>query len=621
MPTTPRHYQRTWDLAAAPADLWPLVSDTDRFNRDCRFPNVTPVPKSAIRGTPPAHAVRLRAWRLGLLVEWDERPFEWVINQRFGVDRTFHRGPFSRILARCRLEPGEAGGTRLTYEIWFTPANLLGRVALALGGAEWQFFGPFDRVFRHYDALCRRGADRSDLGDRHRFSPGGARRLRTLRAALVSDAGQPPDLIDRLAAHVTDADDLDCQRIRAYALADRWQRDRRATLQACMHAARAGLLDFRWDLVCPHCRGAKVVTATLGQLQGEAYCDTCQIDFVADFERSVELTFTPNASVRAVPRIEYCIGGPQITPHIAVQQELAAGATTTVKLDLTEGRYRIRAPGMARPWAFRLAAAGAPGARVDIGDATAPDAEPILAAGASLELANSSTESRLVDIEHVAWSDQATMACEVTSLQLFRDLFSHEVLRPGAQISVGSLTVVFTDLKDSTRLYRDIGDAPAFSRVLSHFDLLKAAVAVEGGAIVKTMGDAIMAVFPRPAPALRAMLAAQRQLALGPAATGATASRPLPEPMALKAGLHHGPCIAITQNERLDYFGTTVNLAARLCSLCTGTDLLISESVRDDPEVEALLADPGTGTRAIRESVRLRGLANEVTHVHRVARR
>src|SRR5205085_11711766 len=106
-----------------------------------------------------------------------------------------------------------------------------------------------------------------------------------------------------------------------------------------------------------------------------------------------------------------------------------------------------------------------------------------------------------------------------------------------------------------------------------------AAVADEDGALVKTMGDAIMAVFRRPAAALRAVLRAQRELADPPAGR---------RPLVLKAGVHYGPCIAGNQNERLDYFGSTVNAAARLAGLSEG-DLVLSGVVRDDPEVAELL--------------------------------
>jgi class 3 adenylate cyclase len=115
---------------------------------------------------------------------------------------------------------------------------------------------------------------------------------------------------------------------------------------------------------------------------------------------------------------------------------------------------------------------------------------------------------------------------------------------------------------------------------MSHFDILREAIKDEDGALVKTIGDAVMAVFRRPANALRAILRAQRELA--EEREGRTA-------LNLKAGIHFGPCIAVTLNDRLDYFGGTINMASRLEGLSTGRDIILSDAVMDDPEVNEIL--------------------------------
>ena len=89
-------------------------------------------------------------------------------------------------------------------------------------------------------------------------------------------------------------------------------------------------------------------------------------------------------------------------------------------------------------------------------------------------------------------------------------------------------------------------------------------------------------------------------------------------PLALKAGLHCGPCLAINQNDRLDYFGTTVNLGARLCGLCTGLDLILSGTVHDDPEVTAWLADPAQAIAVAEERTRIKGFGDETFKVWRL---
>jgi len=197
-------------------------------------------------------------------------------------------------------------------------------------------------------------------------------------------------------------------------------------------------------------------------------------------------------------------------------------------------------------------------------------------------------------------------------LQIFRDLFSTEALRPGEQISVGTLTVLFTDLRNSTRLYIEIGDATAFGRVMNHFDVLKSAIAAEDGAVVKTIGDAVMGVFREPEAALRAMLKAQRILAAPPDGS---------PPLTLKAGIHAGPCIAVTLNDRLDYFGSTVNMAARLEGLSTGNDVVISRAVYDDPEVKEMIEGEIGGLVATPFEMLLKGFDEERFELWRVGRR
>ncbi len=564
------------------------------------------------------NARRLRANAGGVIVEWDEFAFEWLAPQRYAVERIYHRGPVAKMLMTCELHPRPDGGTTLIYFMRLTPANFLGRFALPLVIGR-KARATTERVFRRYDEFALQGLRVSQLAQKSAFATGGATRLSTIERTLVDDAGQAEPVVAQLAEVIRSADDLAAARLRPYVLADQWRADRTDTLKLFLHATRAGLLDFSWDLICPHCRGAKAAKPSLAGVAAGAHCDSCNIDFTANFDQSIELTFTPNAAVRPVVRADYCVGGPQVTPHVIAQQVLPPAGERTLPLALQPGRYRVRAPGLARQYVFRVEAGGARTAQIHLG--TSPLAEEVVAPDGALTIVNPTDTEHLAIVEHVAWSDQATTAAEVTSLQLFRDLFSREVMRPGEQISVGSLTVVFTDLKNSTQLYKEIGDAPAFGRVLTHFEILKAAVAAENGAIVKTMGDAIMAVFPQPLAALRAMLHAQQWLA-------SPQDRPLPpgvsvpastlQPLALKASLHCGACLAINQNERLDYFGTTVNMGARLCGLCTGTDLVLSQAVLRDQEISAWLSAPGRPVKVENEQVRLKGFGDELFAIIRV---
>jgi class 3 adenylate cyclase len=155
-----------------------------------------------------------------------------------------------------------------------------------------------------------------------------------------------------------------------------------------------------------------------------------------------------------------------------------------------------------------------------------------------------------------------------------------------------------------------VGDAPAFGVVMNHFDVLREAIVAEEGSIVKTIGDSVMAAFRRPAAALRAVLKAQQILASPGEGM---------QPLWLKAGVHFGPAIAVTLNDRLDYFGSTVNMAARLESLSSGRDVVISGAVRDDPEVVEWLAQAQTSLAAEPFEAMLKGFDQEGFELWRVS--
>ncbi len=470
-----------------------------------------------------------------------------------------------RVLA-C-LDPLDDGGTQLTYEVWATPRNFLGLMAIPLqiGILSARSFAA---VFKRYDEQAA-GTSSSATGissrvGHVRFIPGGEQRLE-VAAELLASEGVETGIASALADIVRRGDDIAVSQLRPYELADVWGLQRRSVLEACLVATRLGLLEFEWHLLCPLCRGAKARTPSLAGVEPQVHCETCNIDFEVNFDRAVEITFHPNPSIRNIVIGEFCIAGPRVTPHVVAQQLVAAGEQREVRIDLERGRYRLRALQLAGGQHIASTTDASPAISVTARDGWSAD-ELIVRNEAILELHNGTAEEQLLILERLALSDQAVTGAEVTALQRFRDLFATEALRPGERISVGSLTVVFTDLYGSTQLYNEIGDATAFGLVMTHFDVLKEAIASLDGTLIKTMGDAVMAVFPRPLNAVQAILRAQAALATAADERGR---------FLLKAGIHFGPCIAVTMNDRLDYFGSTVNIASRLEKFSQGDDIVI----------------------------------------------
>jgi class 3 adenylate cyclase len=576
------HKRWEFDLKSSPERLWPFIADTNRFNRDTGVPEIKLEP-----GQPslPNARRKVKLTIHGLPVEWEEQPFEWVKPERFGIERTYSRGPLARLRVLAELTPNPAGGTHLVYQLWSTPRNLPGAVAVSLQ-VNLIVSRRFREAIQKYDTAAFNGENVPASQPSTSQSVFDRARLASLQHKLMADleqaglAAEKRACVDRLVEFIATGDDLEVSRIRPYKLADDWNKPRRDVLEIFLRATRAGLLDFQWDLLCPLCRGPKQSGKSLADIDAHLHCSTCKIDFTVNFDRYVELTFRPNPAVRRVDVQAFCIGSPEWTPHIVAQQLLPPGEKRVLDLPLERGSYRMRALELPGSLDVIVSPEGESSAQVIVNEIGWNQDTLRVAERFSLSLQNETNAEQLIILERVAWNDQATTAAEVTALQMFRDLFASEALRPGEQISVGTLTVLFTDLRESTRLYREIGDATAFGRVMNHFDLLRNAIAEHDGAVVKTIGDAVMAVFRCAADGVLAMVEAQRALAQPPDGT---------MPLQLKAGLHTGPCIAVTLNDRLDYFGSTVNLAARLEALSTGSDVIISQSVYEDDQVRNLL--------------------------------
>lgn len=84
----------------------------------------------------------------------------------------------------------------------------------------------------------------------------------------------------------------------------------------------------------------------------------------------------------------------------------------------------------------------------------------------------------------------------------------------------------------------------------------------------------------------------------------------------LKIGLHHGPAIAVTMNDKVDYFGQSVNIASRVQGLAGAEEIYLTDSVFDAPGVSDFLRD----SVVQRQAASLQGVAERVT-VFKIERR
>jgi class 3 adenylate cyclase len=576
--------------------VWRAVSDTDRFNKALGFPPATYRDEPQPDGTSRRF---VRQGKLGFEIAYEELPFAWIHERSFRVERIYESGPLERLVHTCVLEPKDSsdpnGGCRARVTWDWEPRGPFALVAQAM--MKRIALKPFKRVFAEIDERLSKestdaigGAALRIFADGRPASSEELARIESIVPRVIEIHDSP--LIARLAEVLATETDRELRRMQPLGYARVWSADPAETIDTFLAATRAGLLRMRWDVICPHCRGDKKNLASLSDATERAFCAGCNIDFDVDLDRSLEAVFTPHPQVRPVEEARYCLGGPGATPHMFYQRLLAPGEAETAEIPLPPGRYRLRFTGeKTYRWldvgADQAATRRAP-ATFEIGDQAIDGADASLAAGgAHVGFRNKSSRRVLVNIESVSWATDALSAGEMIAGQRFRDLFSGEVLAPGVKLAIESATILFTDLVGSTAMYESIGDASAFSLVWTHFDALREIIAQHRGSIVKTIGDAIMAVFMRPQDSLLA--AGDLHSKVAPYCR----ERGHAHPVRLKIGIHEGACIAVTLNDRLDYFGSTVNLAARVEAQSKGGDIVVSKALADHTSDAAVLRAGG----------------------------
>ena len=427
--------------------------------------------------------------------------------------------------------------------------------------------------------------------------PEGARERARGLAATIDQSPYGNGLGGKLSEFVLTGMAADLAHIQPKVLARQFGVKPRDAIEACLAGAKAGLLTMKWDLLCTNCRGPKLSASALADLPRGAHCPSCNIDYDRDFERNVELSCAPAPAIRPIAEGGFCLSGPMSTPHVPVQLLLAPGERREVVIDLAPGTYRLRTPHPGRHADVDHRGGPFPGPRV-----TADGVEAMASAAAGkIAFANDAAFEVAALIEDRTWTREALTAAEVVTLQAFRDLFSAATLRPGDEAGVSQVALLFSDLRGSTALYERVGDAKAYNIVREHFAFLAAIVRDHDGAVVKTIGDAVMASFADPADAVRAALAMQGRIAGFNRALGHAAD----EHLVIKLGVHAGSSVMVNLNERLNYFGSTVNMAARLQGQSQGGDIVISGAVAADPAVRGVLKDQPMRE----ESVALKGFA------------
>lgn len=430
------------------------------------------------------------------------------------------------------------------------------------------------------------------------------------------------------------ADEQALYRINPHSLAAEHGLKPASVVEVMLHATHAGLFQLSWSLLCRGCGSVVESFRSLSCLNDHFFCADCDRERASVLDDNIIVAFTVHPSVRGIRFHEpLSLGlddyfyatyfgsdillrdtGESFEDFLRERESfkviVAAGGELVVDAALSNGdmvgspRHRVTIGGPAVEGTQSLMLSFHDGVFEPHGLTTG-------AGAARLTLVNpTDTDLRVFSyiserIPYFAYRPFLS-GKDLLNNRTFRSLFKDQLIEISSGVAVRDVTLLFTDLRDSTAFYAAVGDARAFELIKGHFQAIGDVIGVHGGVIIKTMGDAVMAAFSSPADGVRAALASIRATAQFSAGEGIS--------FEIKAGLHRGPSIAVSLNNNADYFGQTANIAARIQGCAGPSEICMSEDVYGDEDVIKVLRGYG---RLPVEEITLRGLDGP-THVRRL---
>ena len=443
------------------------------------------------------------------------------------------------------------------------------------------------------------------------------------------------DAVTAIGALVREAPDRALNRVNVLDFAVKNRLDEERVIAAFLHAARIGLFDLSWNVLCPGCGGVLDANTSLRTVHTEDYnCALCGAGYQATLDEMVEVSFTVNPRIRRIAAHD-----PHGLPMWEYQRQIFFGTGIDLPDNFDELMNEIIIDSIELPPGERASLSlQLPAEFVIVFDPVTHSAqfldvkgEPtrdrqnltivfnkVSAQSATLHMRpgplrlalENRTDVRVLPAVSVAGEALHNLlskrrpfltAKRLLTNQTFRDIYRTDTLDVDQRLKITSLTFLFTDLKGSTELYERVGDLVAYDLVRAHFRILNEIIAAEAGAVVKTIGDAVMATFPTPDRAIAAALRMRDAM---------SSIKHGDRDLLIKIGIHEGPCLAVMVNDRQDYFGQTVNIASRVQGLAASRSIFATGPVVEHPGSSSILKT--SSLKPVRQRASLRGIADEL---------
>ncbi|WP_353572567.1 DUF5939 domain-containing protein [Candidatus Albibeggiatoa sp. nov. BB20] len=458
------------------------------------------------------------------------------------------------------------------------------------------------------------------------------------------------DIVERFAQILKTQGDWQLFRINPLKFAEQHDFDPQDCTDVFIHGAKIGLFDMNYNMVCPMCGGIANSHHELDELESDGfYCYVCDINVPTALDGQVEVSFTIQPDIKALNidpledeasyfKYHFSNNYEKTTEFLAyshnlLQQFCSLKPDEKTQIDL-EGKLGhvcqlVSIDQDTACWIYFDQNTVQTQQQLDISilnNGFAPRELHLAAGDYQITIHNHSRvklgfvmfsfhyqEFRQMVSSYPPLMSPFLTASGLINNQSFRDLFRVQQLSESLNLNIKNLTVMFTDLRGSTAMYDEAGDMFAYQIVKKHFELLGSSVKQHSGSIVKTMGDAIMATFSSP---LNGFLCALEMVQKIDQFNEEQKQHGYE--IGLKIGLNSGSALTVVNDERLDYFGQSVNIAARIQGLASANEIYLSQKIYDDANIIELLKQYDTYV-AEKQSASLKGVgqAVEVYKIHK----
>jgi class 3 adenylate cyclase len=483
--------------------------------------------------------------------------------------------------------------------------------------------------------------------------------LKQRLAELGTLSSWAPDILSGLERFIRTASDYDLFRVNPIRYAFANSLSEAEAIELFAHAAKVGLFEMQWLLICAYCPQVAGSFRELDQVHPRFQCEFCNALNDVALDDYIQVTFTISGAVRDIAfhhpemlsvedyYLRFHFSKDFKPPHGMTHEQLVAALSRgfadieadeqrSFEFDVTAGRFEVLDLSHKLLLVFFAKGESAEPQRTQVrlesGRFIVPDRptgprEMTLGDGrfAFRQTADLIPGKHTIQIEnrtsnrgrfwflqypsqfvpHLVEYEPVLTGRQLLLTPCFGELYKTQLVDERESLAISDITYLFTDLKDSTPLYESVGDVNAYFLVRQHFDILNKIIRERSGTIVKTIGDAVMAGFERPQDAVLASMEMIEELSR----FNQTSSRPL----GLKVGVHRGRAIAVRLNDRIDYFGQDVNIAARVQGLARVNEVCVTEAVMEAPGVSDIVK----GRSASRGYENLKGIGQKM-EIHRI---